>query len=193
VKLRACALVCIAGCSQIFGLDPPQRKPRDDARLDDSLDADTVSDMADARRCPPAPAGCVGFQCSSSSSCYYACGTSTMGKQNFAGAKVACSTGGLGCAMTIDDQAENDCIAQFTMPVFPNALVWIGYEQAPASVEPAGGWQWVCRTSNYVEPSWGGFEPNDSNASEDCATMIAGGHWVDVDCAGTARYVCELP
>ena len=169
-------------------MQPDDGRTIDGRTIDASIDA-----MADARVCPEAPPTCTLFTCPSSSSCYYICGSATTGKQNFNGARGTCTSNNVGCIVTINDQMENDCIAQVTQPTFPNALVWFGFKQASNGSEPAGGWSWECPPSNYLAPNWGDFEPNDTNNNEDCAAMTAAGAWLDVDCGGTARYVCELP
>jgi hypothetical protein len=94
--------------------------------------------------------------------------------------------------VTISDQAENDCIAAATNPVFP-ALVWTGWRQAGGATEPAGGWAWECPDgSSYVVPGWGGAEPNNQGGNEDCGAMGAGGAWIDGGCNSIMRFVCEL-
>lgn len=159
-------------------------RPRDAA-----IDAPSI----DARACPPAPPTCTAFSCPSSNSCYYLCGTATSGKQSWMGAQTSCTNAGVGCLVTIDNQAEQDCITFETMPMFPNALVWFGFRQSPTGAEPAGDWGWECGTSNYVSPAWGDFEPNNLGGNEDCGALTNGGGWIDADCSGSARFVCELP
>lgn len=165
--------------------DSPIDAPLDTAMID-------AAPPVDARMCPAAPPTCTAFTCAGSSSCYYICGSDTTGKQSYSGARGSCTNANVGCIVTINDQAENDCIAAATTPMFPSSLVWIGYEQASNGSEPAGGWSWQCGTSSYLAPNWGDFEPNDQNG-EDCALMTAGGAWIDGDCGGSARFVCELP
>jgi hypothetical protein len=181
----------LVGCSFEHGVPVT---PHDDAAGADARVIDAAIDaMADARVCPAAPPTCKAFQCPGSPSCYYVCGTSTSGKQTYAGAIGSCTNAEVGCVVTINDQAENDCIAANTVPSFPSALVWFGFEQSASGTEPASGWSWHCGTSAYNAPNWGSFEPNNEGGSEDCAAMTAGGAWLDVDCSGTARFVCELP
>jgi len=170
---------------------------RTDSNGDGSLPIDAPPDSppADARMCPAAPSGCSSFSCPGSSSCYYQCGTSTTGKLNYNAAVSACSSQSLGCVVTINDAAENACIHDTTLPMFPSAMIWLGYKQANGAAEPAGGWSWQCGTSGFLAGNWGDplGEPNNTNNDEDCTTMIAGGAWIDASCSGTARYVCELP
>lgn len=170
----------------------------DDAGTDSNTDGFVAIDAAPdspPRVCPDPPSGCTSFACPGSASCYYQCGTATTGKLNYNAAVSACSSQNLGCVVTINDAAENACLHDRTLPTFPNAMIWLGYKQAPGSIEPADGWSWQCGTSSYLAGNWGDplGEPNDTNNDEDCTTMIAGGAWIDASCTGTARYVCELP
>lgn len=189
---RAAVIALVAACSFQHGSDPTLA--RHDAAANDARPIDAPVDSGiDARACPPAPPTCVAFSCPSSPSCYYVCGTSTTGKQNWAGAQGSCMNAGVGCLATIEDQAEQNCIAIATVPSFPNALVWFGFRQSASGIEPAGDWGWECGTSSYVSPAWGDFEPNNGGLGEDCGAMTTSGAWMDVDCSGTARFVCELP
>jgi hypothetical protein len=139
----------------------------------------------DARVCAPAAAGCVAFTCAATTSCYYVCSP-----RSWTSARAYCGTGGMGCIATIDDQPENDCLAAATNPMYPD-LVFFGWRQAPGSSEPAGGWGWECpATGSYVAPNWGDFEPNE-DGNEDCGVMGTGGAWIDGDCGGSLRFVCE--
>lgn len=156
---------------------------------DAAIDATPI----DARECPPPPPSCTAFSCPSSNSCYYQCGTPTSDKLGWGDAQSSCEAAGLGCLVTIDNQAEQDCIAIQTMPMFPDALVWFGFRQSPSGAEPAGGWEWACGNSNYVSPAWGEFEPNNFGGNEDCGALTNSGGWIDADCSIPARYVCELP
>lgn len=158
-----------------------------------TVDAALDAPPADARVCPPPAFGCVAFQCASSTSCYYDCGNAS-NKASWNGAKGSCAGSSInGCIVTIDDQAEQDCITQNTNPTF-QSYVWIGYRQSSTSDEPDGNWAWECPGSSYVQPGWGtGGEPNDFGGNEDCAAMTGGGGWFDANCGGSARYVCEVP
>lgn len=159
--------------------------PMIDARMIDAA-------LPDARVCPPPPAGCKSFSCEGSTSCYYECGTTSTTKASWSGGAQSCVNAGRGCIVTISDQAEQNCITAFTVPSF-SSYVWFGFHQTSTSNEPAGNWAWECPPSVYVQPGWGGTEPNDSGGNEDCAAMTGGGTWFDATCSGSARYVCELP
>jgi len=151
-----------------------------------------VPDAAiDARICPAAPANCVAFACPSSSSCYYVCG-GTMARLDWGQARGRCGTAGLGCLATINDAAEQACLATATAPGFPD-IVWFGFKQASSGSEPAGGWGWECGSSSFLAGNWGQFEPNDDGNGEDCGALITGGSWIDGGCSTAGRYVCELP
>ena len=160
-----------------------------DAPSDGAIDA-----MPDARVCPAAPSGCVAFVCGGSASCYYVCGspTSSTGRLPWPDARDACASKQLGCLVTINNQAEQDCVALGSAPVYPNT-VWFGFRQSSTGSEPAGGWSWECGTSSYASPAWGSFEPNDQNDDEDCGSLTTGGGWNDANCDDDMRYVCELP
>jgi hypothetical protein len=198
--MRWVVVLACAGCSFPGGGTPAT----DDAAVDPidapAGSADAPADGApavpdadppdaappDARPCPAAPAGCMAFACPGSASCYFHCGPRT-----FAAARTRCTSDGIGCVVTIDDQAENDCIAAATTPMFPD-LVWFGFFQSAAGGEPDGGWGWVCpQSTGFMAGNWGAFEPNDENG-EDCAAMGAGGAWIDIDCGDSMRYVCEF-
>lgn len=182
----------LVGC----GFAPTSATPGDGTMMIGDGTSDATADArpldaklpADARVCPAAPAGCVAFACTASSSCYYDC----LGKQAWPNAASSCVSKGLGCIATIDDQAEQTCITTATVPMFPD-IVWFGWKQAPGSPEPAGGWGWQCGTSAYVAPNWGVGEPNNQGGHEDCGAMTGGGGWIDGDCSTQARYVCEIP
>ena len=148
----------------------------------------------DAKVCPPAPSNCRLFKCDGSTSCYYECGSrsSTTGRQTWSGARTSCTASALGCIVTINSQAEQDCVATQTDPVFPDN-VWIGLRQSSGGSEPAGGWGWECPPSSYTYPAWGGSEPNNQGGNEDCGILATGGGWNDGNCTTVARYVCELP
>ena len=149
--------------------------------------ADAPTDAAiDARTCPTAPSGCTSFTCVGTTHCYYLCNA-----QGWTAANGRCANAGLGCLATIDDVAENTCIATATNPAFPD-LVWFGWRQSAGGAEPAGGWGWQCGSSSFVAGNWGQFEPNNQG-NEDCGAMGLGGSWIDGDCATSLRFVCELP
>lgn len=150
-----------------------------------AIDASPPDAQVDARPCPAAPAGCTAFSCATTS-CYYVCPART-----WTSARDHCQSDGVGCLVTINDDAENNCIAAATNPTFPD-LVWFGFVQASSGSEPAGGWGWQCGSSSYAAPNWGMFEPNNSGGNEDCGAMNAGGVWIDGDCATSLRYVCEI-
>jgi hypothetical protein len=188
------ALLVLAACRFEAGHFTFEDAPaRGDADLDARpIDALVDAKVADARNCPAAPATCKLFTCPGSSSCYYECGTTGTSKASWPGAAGSCTNANLGCIVTINDQAEQNCITSNTVPTF-SSYVWFGYRQDASPTEPAGNWAWECPPSSYVQPGWGTSEPNDSGGNEDCAAMTNGGGWFDATCTGTARYVCELP
>jgi hypothetical protein len=153
-----------------------------DAPLDASIDA-----PLDARVCPPAPPNCDLFTCAGSSHCYYVCGRDD--REPWADGRDACVDNNLGCLATVDDAAENQCIAQATSPSLTN-FVWMGYVQSNSGSEPSGSWGWQCGASSYV--GWAGGEPNNFG-NEDCGALSNSGRWIDAGCGTSARWVCELP
>ena len=163
-----------------------------DAGVIDAPPDAPVDAPIDARTCPAAPSGCTVFQCPSSSSCYYLCGQGN--KDSWTDARDSCTDNQLGHLATIDDDAENTCLAQMTQPGFPD-IVWFGWVQASNGSEPAGGWGWEFGTSTYTAPNWGMplGEPNNVGGNEDCGAMITLGAWIDGGCNTQARFVCELP
>jgi hypothetical protein len=165
----------------------------DTATIDAAIDA-AIDAMPDARMCPAAPPNCTLFKCSGSTSCYYTCGssTSTTGRRSWTSARDTCVSSAIGCLVTINNQAEQDCVAQQAAPVFPN-VVWFGLRQSASGNEPDGGWAWECPPSMYAPAAWGGTEPNDQGGDEDCGSMTTNGGWNDATCSDQTRYVCELP
>lgn len=162
----------------------------DGAMPDAAIDAmvDAAIDATPLLPCPPAPSGCTQFTCSPTA-CHYVCND----KRGWTSGRDRCVSLGLGCIATIEDSAENSCIAGATLPSFAaGTSVWFGFVQAASGTEPAGGWGWQCGSSSFVAGNWGTFEPNNSGGNEDCGLMIEGGAWIDGDCSTQARYVCEL-
>jgi hypothetical protein len=197
--VRLIVVVVLSACS--FEHGSPARRSTDAAIVDAGVVHDGPNDgrvidatvvMPDAKVCPQAPAGCSLFSCSGSTSCYFVCGTSTSGQLSWGSARTRCTNAGIGCIVTINSQAEQECIATRTMPVYPDN-VWFGLRQISTSNEPAGGWAWECGTSTYVAPNWGGSEPNNQGGNEDCGILATGGGWNDGECDTPSRYVCELP
>ncbi|HEY5926870.1 MAG TPA: C-type lectin domain-containing protein [Kofleriaceae bacterium] len=194
-------VVATTACSYEYGW-PSMPMSSDDADIvdgtatqsDASIDAFVAPPdvMVDAKVCPPAPSGCALFKCNASTSCYYLCGTSTSGQVGWATARNACANNGMGCIVTINNQTEQDCIAQRSQPVFPDN-VWFGLRQSSSGSEPGGGWGWECGTSSYATPAWGTSEPNNQGGNEDCGILSTGGGWNDGDCDTESRFVCELP
>jgi hypothetical protein len=194
--------VALAACSLEHGAPATMMKPDDAAVTDDGpstiddapIDGrmiDAAIAMIDAKVCPPAAPGCSLFSCAGSTSCYYACGTATTGQVSWTTARNTCTTFGMGCIVTINSQAEQDCIVARTNPVYPDN-VWFGLRQSSTGAEPGGGWAWECPPSTYVYPAWGMSEPNNQGGSEDCGILATGGDWNDAECTTQSRYVCEL-
>ena len=199
--MRVVAVVVgLSACS--FAPGKGAMQPPDDGAIDAAIDATdamqqfdaAIDAMPDARMCPAAPPTCTAFKCAGSSRCYYVCGSSTSdtGRLPWSDARDACVNAHVGCIVTINSQAEQDCVAQQAAPVYPNT-VWFGLVQSASGSEPAGGWGWACGPSSYVSPGWGSSEPNNQGGSEDCGSMTTGGGWNDAECGDDMRCVCELP
>ena len=173
----------MAGCS----FDHGRELPASDAPLVDAMieRSDAGRDAAaDARVCPEM-SGCTAFQCASTTSCYYDC----TAKVSWMTAQNNCASVPNGCLVTINDQAEQNCVVANVNPTFAN-FPWTGYRQSGNGAEPAGGWSFQCGPSAYP-PSWAPNEPNNVG-DEDCAGMAEGG-WFDTGCSESGRYVCEVP
>jgi hypothetical protein len=179
--LVASVVVCTPGCRSILGVDDPTVEMRLDASPEDAA----IDAPPDARVCPIAPAGCTAFACAGHASCYYHCANPA---RVWGDAQQRCTELPMGCLVTIDDAAENACIAVRAA----GASRWIGYQQPNTNVEPGGGWGWKCGVSSYAA-QWGNGEPNDFTADEDCAEIYASGRWNDEACTATRGYICEVP
>jgi hypothetical protein len=174
-------LALLAGCPTILELEPPALAP--DAAIDSAADARADATVT-ARNCPAPPTGCARFECAVSTSCYYVC----VATVPWDVAEGYCKeVGGL---VTIDAQAEQDCVTAAAHPTNAEP-VWIGYSQTAGAGEPANGWAWAYGSSPYT--NWAGFEPNDFSGDQDCASMTNGGQWNDTACSYARRFVCELP
>jgi Lectin C-type domain len=175
------AALSLVGCREYLELDPPLLAPDAGA---ETTRADASAVNPDAHACPAAPAGCSLFQCSATSNCYYACS----GTGSWTTAQSYCTQ--VGALVTIQSQAEQDCVAAATNPT-NGSPVWIGAHQNADAPEPAQGWTWDDGTSFYT--NWANFEPNDFSGTEDCAELTAGGYWSDAVCSYERRFVCEVP
>jgi hypothetical protein len=183
---RCLLLVLAASCA----FDPKSSPGTSGDAAPLPIDAAPDAAAPDARICPAAPAGCEAFTCAGSTSCYYRCAA-----RSWEDARDRCAGDAIGCLVTIDNAAEDQCVFANTAPAFPD-LVWVGYRQSGGG-GVAANWGWECGTSPYVAPNWGQFEPNDSDnaedGDEDCASIGQNNAWIDIDCGDSKRYVCELP
>ena len=68
--------------------------------------------------------------------------------QGWATAQDECADDGVGCLVTIDSQAELDCLAPLNGTIFDQ--IWIGYRQGPNPTEPDGDWSWQCGATRSV-------------------------------------------
>lgn len=178
------AFALVAACSFEHGTKPALGVS-DAARLD-------ALPKRDPTTCPAPPsATCVLFTCAGSTHCYYECGRTATSKATWVGAVGSCTSSQRGCIVTITDQLEQDCIAAATAPEFPDA-VWLGLHQNTGATEPDGDYLWQCGDS-ALPPAWLAGEPDNAGGVENCVAMNDGGSWLDLNCGGTARFVCELP
>src|SRR5262245_52598953 len=107
--MRVALLAVVGACSFEHGTVPKR-----DAKPDVDARASSDASSADARGCPPPPAGlpCQSFTCAGHSSCYLVCGGAVL-KYNHATAASACNNAG-GCLVTVSDEAERMCLAAAT-------------------------------------------------------------------------------
>jgi hypothetical protein len=194
--------MCLVGCNfstPVSMSDEPQDDGGGKDASVDALDDGSIAmpDGPPLAACPNPPAGCTRMTaaCLPMTSCYYQCTTN----RNREDARVRCEQDGLGCLVTINDAAENSCLATTLDPNNAANRYWIGFVQTNNTVEPAGGWTWTCPSSTFTpSPPWGlpppANEPNDTNGNEDCAFVINNnGHWIDAACSDQLDYVCEFP
>jgi len=116
---------------------------------------------------------------------------------NWEDAQAVCnSTYKNGELASIQNQKENDCIAQRIVPQGPDDQVWIGLtDDAPYS-DTRGTFVWSDGKKNKKAPfyNWAPGEPADSE--EQCGRMYGGamgaigGSWNNDLCTKTAAFVC---
>ena len=87
---------------------------------------------------------------------------------------------------TLTSQEEND----FLFDAFDGLSGWIGLSQAPGSVEPDQGFQWVTNEI-FSFSAFGGIEPNNVGGNEDFVEFFNGG-WNDLGPTATRRYYVEF-
>lgn len=188
--MRIALLTLLVACSferRVSGVADAEPVPEPDAAID-------APDARPLAACPAPPSGCtlLTAACLPATSCYFRCTTN----RNWEDARVRCVDDGLGCLVTLDDAAENSCLA--TTVDAADEHYWIGYRQIDNSNEPAGGWAWTCGSSQFTpSPPWGlpppANEPNDNGNNEDCALVLNNaGHWNDAGCGDGNDYICEF-
>ena len=87
---------------------------------------------------------------------------------------------------TLTSQQEND----FLLETFDGLSGWIGLSQAPGSIEPDQGFQWVTG-EEFSFSAFGGAEPNNAFGNEDFVEFFNGG-WNDLGPTATRRYYIEF-
>jgi len=104
--------------------------------------------------------------------------------------------------ISIDDSAEQSWLWGKVVVHSAFHWWWIGYhnQNASASQEPAGAWEWLEGSSSYTNwyPYYPYVQPDNGDNNEDCAHIDPShGHWNDLDCNRTDWYgnylyfVCE--
>jgi len=83
--------------------------------------------------------------------------------------------------VTVNDQAENDCIMSFTP-----GRVWIGYNDTARE----GEFVWLDGTPPGYE-NWADRQPDDAGHRQDCTYMTQDGRWDDAEYWHGLAYVCE--
>ena len=91
--------------------------------------------------------------------------------------------------LTIDDSAEDEFAFAEIRDRDASRRWWMGYNDRRRE----GVWEWEDGTPSGYE-NWGGGEPNDTGAGEDCGQLnrYTDGGWNDEPCANSLPFVCEL-
>ena len=101
--------------------------------------------------------------------------------------------------VTINNDSENDFIADSAQSLYGESIWWIGYNDKNngGSVDGSGGVEGEFVWYNGENPSyenWHEGEPNNYENSEDCTEMYisTGGTWNDANCGQEKFYICEM-
>jgi len=121
--------------------------------------------------------------------CWVKCTQIGVAVPNQGAAALSCASWG-GKLAPIRDQGDQDCVAQM---LFPGQSHWIGFEQSSTATSLTAGWTW---NSDGIAPTythWGAGQPNDTDGdetdhSEQCATMNTAGDWHDTPCDDNNSY-----
>lgn len=87
----------------------------------------------------------------------------------------------------IDTLAENDWLHRTARGISAQDF-WIGL----TDIETEGEFVWYDGTTADAWSNWGGGEPNDYGAGEDCAHFRSDRLWNDADCEGRRGIICEV-
>lgn len=87
---------------------------------------------------------------------------------------------------TLTTQEEND----FLLDSFGGDSGWIGLSQAPGSIEPDQGFEWVTG-EEFAFTSWNGIEPNNAFGNENFVEFF-NGNWNDLGPTSNRRYYVEF-
>ena len=101
--------------------------------------------------------------------------------------------------VTINNDSENDFIADSAQSLYGESIWWIGYNDKNngGSADGSGGSEDEFVWYNGENPSyenWHEGEPNNYENSEDCTEMYisTGGTWNDANCGQEKFYICEM-
>jgi len=115
------------------------------------------------------PSGCTAATIGGGDYCF--CGESESDRQDWMGADSACASAGM-ALVTIDDQAENDAVAQFMLdqglPSGDDGSMWIGAND----LDSEGNFVWADGTAVGFT-AWIAGQPNDAGMGEDCTVLQA--------------------
>lgn len=169
MKLLNISLVLLMGCNQVFGLEAPLDEDEDDALLDASnldagnIDARIVDGPFEFDAVSDA-AGCSGLIIAAT-------------PQTWTDAVASCMAENARLAVVLDATQNARIRAAAT------GTLHLGLHRQ------AGNFVWVDGNSlGYV--NWASGQPSNETG-EDCVQMGVDGSWYDVDCTGTALFVCE--
>ncbi|MCA9543659.1 MAG: CotH kinase family protein, partial [Myxococcales bacterium] len=110
--------------------------------------------------------------------------------RTYAQAEANCARLG-GALARIDSQSENDWLYREARKVGGDSW-WIGINDR----ETEGSFVWSTgpgESSPGEYTNWGGGEPNDYGAGEDCGHFRGDGRWNDIPCDTRYPYLCEAP
>jgi hypothetical protein len=124
---------------------------------------------SDAGLCPLAPDGCTAFTCPTGDRCYYLCG-----EREWSSASNQCPALGLGCLVTIGDQAEQDCVAAALGARTPRPRGSAGAKTPPPRSRLRAG-AGTARTARTIAPRAGATPSPTTTTARTAARSAATG------------------